>query len=99
PGSGRCASVESLAIGRLWHRAAPLTTGTGGAYALGVTSTTGTRIDGLDLARGLAVLGMFVAHVGTAGNAYPPTEVGQLADGRSAALFALLAGVSVALLS
>src|SRR5690606_23609502 len=35
---------------------------------------TGGRIVGLDVARGLAVLGMFVAHVGPAGDAYPPTE-------------------------
>lgn len=86
-------------MGRLWHRAGPATTGAPGPYALGVTSSAGARIDGLDVARGLAVLGMFVAHVGTAGDAYPPTEIGQLADGRSAALFALLAGVSVALIS
>lgn len=57
------------------------------------------RIVGVDVARGLAVLGMFTAHLGTAGRAYPPTDVLQVADGRSAALFALLAGVSLALLS
>lgn len=57
-----------------------------------------TRIVALDAARGLAVLGMFAVHVG------PPREMagaGWLAifEGRSAALFAVLAGVSLALLS
>ncbi len=58
------------------------------------------RIVGVDLLRGLAVLGMFAAHVG---NDVPPfwSPSGWLvvADGRSAATFALLAGVSAALLS
>lgn len=48
----------------------------------------------MDAARGLAVLGMFGSHVG------PPQGVLQsLTSGRSAALFAVLAGVSIALLS
>lgn len=51
------------------------------------------RIEGIDLARGLAVLGMVTAHVGPQ---WWPLEV---ADGRSAALFVLLSGVSVALMS
>lgn len=56
------------------------------------------RIIGLDIARGLAVLGMFVAHVG-------PSRDGRagwllaLADGRSSILFAMLAGVSLAILT
>lgn len=58
------------------------------------------RIVGVDLLRGLAVLGMFVAHLG---HDEPPfwSATGWLvvADGRSAATFALLAGVSGALLS
>ncbi|GAB3451039.1 heparan-alpha-glucosaminide N-acetyltransferase domain-containing protein [Streptomonospora sediminis] len=59
------------------------------------------RLVGIDAARGLAVLGMFVVHVGLGwslgdGSANPLTD---LVSGRSAALFALLAGVSVALLS
>ncbi|MFD3457019.1 heparan-alpha-glucosaminide N-acetyltransferase domain-containing protein [Streptomyces sp. NPDC058691] len=51
---------------------------------------------GVDLARGVAVLGMYAAHVG------PDPSVGgfqgglmELAQGRSAALFAFLAGVSI----
>ncbi|MFC5753739.1 DUF418 domain-containing protein [Actinomadura rugatobispora] len=57
------------------------------------------RLVGLDLARGLAVLGMFAAHIG------PDIEDGgvagtvmQLTHGRSAALFALLAGVTLVII-
>lgn len=58
------------------------------------------RLGGVDVARGLAVLGMFTAHLapGRAGDPWPQGAV-QVADGRSAALFVVLAGVSVALLS
>ncbi len=55
------------------------------------------RIAGVDLARGLAVLGMVTAHVGDAGA--PGAGWLILTHGRSAALFATLAGVSIALLS
>ncbi|MCX2732725.1 heparan-alpha-glucosaminide N-acetyltransferase domain-containing protein [Saccharopolyspora sp. NFXS83] len=51
------------------------------------------RLIGVDVARGLAVLGMFAAHVG------PPGWLHTLVAGRSAALFAVLAGLSIALLS
>ncbi|WP_199487227.1 DUF418 domain-containing protein [Actinomadura spongiicola] len=55
------------------------------------------RLIGLDLARGVAVLGMFTAHIG------PEPEDGgavlQVAHGRSAALFALLAGVALVIIS
>ncbi len=64
----------------------------GRAYAAPVQ-----RIAGVDVARGLAVLGMVAAHVGDA------TEPGAgwllVTHGRSAATFATLAGVSVGLLS
>ncbi|GEA89390.1 heparan-alpha-glucosaminide N-acetyltransferase domain-containing protein [Cellulomonas cellasea] len=58
------------------------------------------RIVGVDVARGLAVLGMFTAHLapGAAGDPWPRGAV-QVADGRSAAAFVVLAGISVALLS
>lgn len=58
------------------------------------------RIAGVDVARGLAVLGMFTAHLapGDAGSPWPRAAV-QVADGRSAAAFVVLAGLSVALLS
>ncbi|MCU7820350.1 acyltransferase family protein [Kitasatospora sp. DSM 101779] len=58
------------------------------------------RLAGLDLARGLAVFGMFAAHLG------PDPEVGgpvgaamRLAHGRASALFAVLAGCSLVLLA
>ncbi|TYP84952.1 DUF418 domain-containing protein [Blastococcus xanthinilyticus] len=58
------------------------------------------RIAGLDLARGLAVLGMFGAHlrVGEELTA-DPSSWAAVVDGRSSILFATLAGVSIALLS
>jgi uncharacterized membrane protein len=59
-----------------------------------------SRIAGLDVARGLAVLGMFAAHFGLGGElALDPSTWAGVVDGRSSILFATLAGVSVALLS
>ncbi|MGC0403580.1 putative membrane protein YeiB [Streptomyces sp. SAI-126] len=58
------------------------------------------RLIGLDLARGLAVFGMYAVHVGPA-----PSQGGvigflmELAQGRSSALFAVLAGFAVALIT
>ncbi|WP_171109577.1 MULTISPECIES: DUF418 domain-containing protein [unclassified Streptomyces] len=58
------------------------------------------RLIGLDLARGLAVFGMYAVHVGPA-----PDQGGvigflmELAQGRSSALFAVLAGFAVALIT
>ncbi|MET9295042.1 DUF418 domain-containing protein [Streptomyces sp. NPDC003077] len=58
------------------------------------------RLIGVDLARGLAVFGMYAAHVGP-----DPSEGGvigfvmELAHGRSSALFAFLAGFSLVLLT
>ena len=58
------------------------------------------RIAGLDLARGLAVLGMFAAHFRLGGDlsADPATWAG-VVNGRSSILFATLAGISVALMT
>ncbi|WP_369251450.1 DUF418 domain-containing protein [Streptomyces sp. R41] len=63
------------------------------------TSSAG-RLIGLDLARGLAVFGMYAAHIG------PDPSVGgplgwamEVARGRSSALFALLAGFTLVLLT
>jgi uncharacterized membrane protein len=59
------------------------------------------RIVGVDIARGLAVLGMFGAHVGMIAEfawGDPATWSG-VVSGRSAILFALLAGVSIAIIS
>jgi uncharacterized membrane protein YeiB len=58
------------------------------------------RIVGIDVARGLAVLGMMTAHVGPDDHGpVPPGGFAQLADGRPSALFVVLAGLSLALLS
>lgn len=58
------------------------------------------RIVGIDVARGIAVLGMMTAHVGPDDHGpVPPGGFAQLADGRPSALFVVLAGVSLALLS
>lgn len=59
------------------------------------------RVVGVDTARGVAVLGMVTAHVGPADDdrRWPPGGFAQLADGRPSALFVVLAGVALALLS
>ncbi|QHT55082.1 DUF1624 domain-containing protein [Cellulomonas sp. H30R-01] len=59
------------------------------------------RIAGVDVARGLAVLGMMTAHVGPddPGSRVVPGGFAQLADGRPSALFVVLAGIGLALLS
>ncbi|MEU4091600.1 acyltransferase family protein [Streptomyces sp. NPDC026673] len=58
------------------------------------------RLIGVDLARGLAILGMFAAHVGPDPSVGGPLGwVMELARGRSSALFALLAGFSLVLLT
>lgn len=52
------------------------------------------RIVGIDIARGFAILGMFVAH------AIPRVDESELlADGRSSILFATLAGVSLGIMT
>jgi uncharacterized membrane protein YeiB len=59
------------------------------------------RIVGLDVARALAVFGMLGAHVGAVPGDVEVTPSGWLGvvNGRSSILFAVLAGISVALLS
>ena len=59
-----------------------------------------SRIVGIDIARGLAVLGMFGAHIGVSEpfNWTPDTWL-NLVNGRSSILFAVLAGVSIAIIS
>ncbi|MBB1243186.1 DUF1624 domain-containing protein [Streptomyces durbertensis] len=58
------------------------------------------RIPGIDLARGIAVVGMFGAHtLMTDELSWNPSTWADLVNGRSSILFATLAGVSVALLS
>ncbi len=61
------------------------------------------RIDGIDAARALAVFGMFAVHLGVASFGLLPEEQGwelhSLVRGNSSALFAFLAGVSLALMT
>ncbi|GAA3900349.1 heparan-alpha-glucosaminide N-acetyltransferase domain-containing protein [Microbacterium invictum] len=59
------------------------------------------RLQGVDLARGLAVLGMFGAHLLVTPEfvAADPLTWIDLANGRSSILFAVLAGVSIALIT
>lgn len=55
------------------------------------------RIIAIDVARGLAVLGMFAAHLGNeVDGAHSPSWL-VVADGRPSAMFAVLAGISIAL--
>ncbi|MGH8919625.1 MAG: heparan-alpha-glucosaminide N-acetyltransferase domain-containing protein, partial [Actinomycetes bacterium] len=54
-----------------------------------------TRLAGVDAARGLAVLGMIITHVAITSE----STVVAVADGRSSILFAMLAGVSLSLLT
>ncbi|MFV0426545.1 MAG: DUF418 domain-containing protein [Beutenbergiaceae bacterium] len=62
-----------------------------------------SRLIGVDTARGLAVLGMFIAHLGMGAgvseNWSDPSQWFFIADGRSSALFALLAGLGVAFMT
>jgi uncharacterized protein len=59
-----------------------------------------SRIVGIDIARGLAVLGMFGAHIGVSEPFdWTPNTWLDLVNGRSSILFAVLAGVSIAIIS
>lgn len=59
------------------------------------------RIIGLDIARGLAVLGMFAAHllISPTLNWADPSTWGALVNGNSAILFATLAGISIGIMT
>lgn len=60
------------------------------------------RLSGIDAARGLAVLGMFAAHVGAGDGPFDWTRPGSwpaLVDGRSSVLFAFCAGISLVLMT
>lgn len=60
------------------------------------------RIAGVDLARGLAIVGMFAAHLLVTADAFvwsDPESWTALVDGRSSILFATLAGVSIGLVT
>lgn len=68
----------------------PYLTGTAGA----------ARMSGIDAARGLALLGMIVAHIGTTSCGLTSAEgLASLAHGRSSVLFAVIAGFSLGIMS
>lgn len=61
-----------------------------------------TRVAGIDLARGLAIIGMLAAHLLETGAGWvwsEPSTWTAVVDGRSSILFATLAGVSVGLVT
>jgi uncharacterized membrane protein len=57
------------------------------------------RIDGVDAARGIALIGMFVAHVAPVASTVDANELIALADDRPRLLFALTAGIGLGLIS
>jgi len=60
------------------------------------------RIAGIDLARGLAIVGMFAAHLIVTADEFSWSDPGTwtaLVDGRSSILFAMLAGVSIGIVT
>ncbi|MFE6779484.1 heparan-alpha-glucosaminide N-acetyltransferase domain-containing protein [Streptomyces sp. NPDC057702] len=71
-----------------------------GARAPDATGPGAARLVGLDLARGLAVFGMYAAHLGPLPVLDEPTGfLVELAHGRSSALFAVLAGLTLVILA
>ncbi|MGU3409913.1 heparan-alpha-glucosaminide N-acetyltransferase domain-containing protein [Microbacterium sp. M1A1_1b] len=66
------------------------------------TEVRGARLSGVDVARAVALLGMVAAHVGGIADQLDwsdPSSWSALVNGRSSSLFAVLAGVSVGLVS
>ncbi|HEX6954677.1 MAG TPA: heparan-alpha-glucosaminide N-acetyltransferase domain-containing protein, partial [Agromyces sp.] len=57
------------------------------------------RVDGVDAARGIALIGMFVAHLAPAAASVDAAELIALADERPRLLFALTAGIGLGLLT
>lgn len=57
------------------------------------------RVDGVDAARGLALIGMFVAHLAPLASTVEANELIALADERPRLLFALTAGIGLGLLT
>lgn len=80
--------------------AAPLPRARLGAQGPGTASTPRRRVEAVDAARGVALLGMFAVHVLDPADAVGnPTLVTTVAAGRAAALFVVLAGVAVSFMT
>lgn len=62
-------------------------------------SGSAARLVGVDMARAVAILGMFASHVGPTDYDHPHSWAFLPFHGRAAVLFAVLAGVSIALMS
>ncbi|MET3946138.1 putative membrane protein [Arthrobacter sp. UYCu512] len=74
--------------------------GRGRNSSRGTGGKSGTRLPGIDAARGLALLGMMATHIlpiFEADAQLTPTWVGLVFSGRASALFAVLAGIGLAL--
>ncbi|MDD7921259.1 DUF418 domain-containing protein [Actinomycetospora callitridis] len=69
------------------------------AAAAAVVTSSASRVRGVDAARGIALLGMIAAHTLPLAEGGQPTMVGRLVNGPAAALFGVLAGLSVAMLT
>ncbi|MGR2753410.1 heparan-alpha-glucosaminide N-acetyltransferase domain-containing protein [Agromyces arachidis] len=57
------------------------------------------RVEGVDVARGIALIGMFIAHLAPAAASVDAAELIALADERPRLLFALTAGIGLGLLT
>src|SRR4051794_9310486 len=69
------------------------------AVTRGAAPSATSRLRGVDAARGLALLGMIAAHALPLTDGDQPSMVGRVVNGPAAALFGVLAGLSVALLT
>jgi uncharacterized membrane protein YeiB len=72
---------------------------TAGPAPESIRSGPAVRLTGIDVARGFAVLGMYAVHVGPDPLEGGPARWFKPFEGHSAALFAVLAGLSIALMS
>jgi uncharacterized membrane protein len=69
------------------------------ATAATAVTSSASRVRGVDAARGVALLGMIAAHTLPLTEGDQPTMAGRLVNGPAAALFGVLAGLSVAMLT
>jgi uncharacterized membrane protein len=99
PAGPRTAPMPLVDPGPAPRAVAPRDAQTDRLPVVGRASGSGPRVRGIDAARGLALLGMIAVHTLPTSDERGLTTAGLLAGGTSAALFGLLVGVSVALLT